>query len=130
MIPSSRAALRLLAAIVAAATRLFHEKGYESTSIQDVAEAVGILKGSLYYYIQTKEDLLYALALDGHTKGVATLEEERSWLRTISTFRPLMPSRLSPSRPSLSAEPSPLSSRGQSTTSWSMALLPSPIRLL
>ena len=43
--------------VIEAAARVFHEKGYESTSIQDIAEAVGILKGSLYYYIRSKEDL-------------------------------------------------------------------------
>jgi AcrR family transcriptional regulator len=47
--------------VLEAAARVFHEKGYESTSIQDIAEAVGILKGSLYYYIRSKEDLLYEI---------------------------------------------------------------------
>jgi AcrR family transcriptional regulator len=39
--------------------RLFASRGYEQTSIEDVANAVGVLKGSLYYYIDSKEDLLY-----------------------------------------------------------------------
>ena len=52
--------------IVAAASRLFVEKGYEQTSIQDIAEAVGVLKGSLYYYIAAKEDLLYWAVLRNH----------------------------------------------------------------
>ncbi len=41
-----------------AALRLFREKGYHATSMQDIAEAVGLYKGSLYHYIDGKEDLL------------------------------------------------------------------------
>lgn len=47
-----------LAEIVAAATRLFQEKGYHATSMQDIADGVGLQKGSLYHYISSKEDLL------------------------------------------------------------------------
>ena len=42
----------------AAALRLFKEKGYHATSMRDIANAVGINKGSLYSYIRSKEDLL------------------------------------------------------------------------
>src|SRR5207248_8865877 len=42
----------------AAALRLFKEKGYHATSMRDIAEVVGINKGSLYSYIRSKEDLL------------------------------------------------------------------------
>jgi len=44
--------------VYAAALRLFREKGYHATSMQDIAEAVGLYKGSLYHYISSKEDLL------------------------------------------------------------------------
>jgi AcrR family transcriptional regulator len=44
------------------AARVFHEKGYEQTSMDDIAEAVGLLKGSLYHYIDSKEDLLHGIA--------------------------------------------------------------------
>jgi AcrR family transcriptional regulator len=44
--------------ILEAAAKIFNEKGYHNTSIQDIADAVGMLKGSLYYYISSKEDLL------------------------------------------------------------------------
>jgi AcrR family transcriptional regulator len=43
------------------AAKVFHSKGYDASSIQDVADAVGILKGSLYHYIDTKEDLLFGV---------------------------------------------------------------------
>ena len=41
------------------AARLFAQKGYHGTSIGDLAEALGVQKGSLYAHIQGKEDLLY-----------------------------------------------------------------------
>lgn len=43
------------------ATRLFKEKGYHNTSMQDLADALGLQKGSLYYYIEGKEELLRRL---------------------------------------------------------------------
>ncbi|NKY60606.1 TetR/AcrR family transcriptional regulator [Nocardia flavorosea] len=57
--------------IMSAAANLFLEKGYDATSIQDIADSVGLLKGSLYHYVSSKEDFLfyvikdtYAIALD------------------------------------------------------------------
>lgn len=47
--------------LVGAAVELFHEKGYTATSIQDLGDAAGITKGSVYHYIETKEDLLYEI---------------------------------------------------------------------
>ena len=43
------------------ATLLFKEKGYHNTSMQDLADALGMQKGSLYYYIDSKEELLREL---------------------------------------------------------------------
>lgn len=52
--------------ILDAAATVFHEKGYAAATIQDIADAVGILKGSLYYYIDSKEDLLFEVLRDAH----------------------------------------------------------------
>ncbi len=41
---------------------LFREKGYRATSMQDIANALGIQKASVYYYIDTKLDLLRGIA--------------------------------------------------------------------
>lgn len=43
------------------ATRLFKEQGYHQTSMQDLADALGMQKGSLYYYIDSKQELLRLL---------------------------------------------------------------------
>ncbi|NIV39325.1 MAG: TetR family transcriptional regulator [Anaerolineae bacterium] len=47
--------------LLEAATHLFKEKGYHSTSMQELADAVGMQKGSLYYYIEGKDELLHRL---------------------------------------------------------------------
>lgn len=61
--------------VLAAAARVFHAHGYAEASVQDVAEELGILKGSLYHYISTKEDLLFRL-LAGTQEGVTRILEE------------------------------------------------------
>ena len=44
--------------IVFKAAKLFFKNGYAKTSTREIAEAVGISKGLLYYYISSKEDFL------------------------------------------------------------------------
>jgi TetR/AcrR family transcriptional regulator, cholesterol catabolism regulator len=61
--------------IVAKAAEIFRRNGYADTSVQDVADAVGILKGSLYYYIDSKEDLLYRVLLEVHEDAHGILDE-------------------------------------------------------
>jgi AcrR family transcriptional regulator len=47
------------------AARLFAEKGYHGTSVGDLAEAMGVQKGSLYAHIDSKADLLWEVAREG-----------------------------------------------------------------
>ena len=70
----SRAPRRRQQEILEAAARVFHAKGYESTSIQDIADSVGILKGSLYYYITSKEDLLFEIIQGVHEEALKNLD--------------------------------------------------------
>ena len=76
--------------VLDAAARVFHERGYESSSIQDIAEDLGILKGSLYYYIRSKEDLLDEILWDVHEKALANIqrldEMEGDTLQKIRAF--------------------------------------------
>ncbi len=46
------------AAIVEAAVDLFHEHGYEATSVQQVVERARVTKGAFYHHFAAKEDLL------------------------------------------------------------------------
>ena len=49
--------------IVSAAWRLFYEKGYNKTTVDDIIELSGTSKGSFYYYFSTKDELLNTLSL-------------------------------------------------------------------
>jgi AcrR family transcriptional regulator len=40
------------------ASELFSERGYASTSLQDIADAMGMSRPALYYYVRSKEDIL------------------------------------------------------------------------
>lgn len=66
------------AEIVAAGIEVFARKGYAGATIQDVAERVGVLKGSLYYYIDSKEDLLERVFASIHAEAAAIVEECRA----------------------------------------------------
>ena len=48
-------------AVIEAATRLIHLKGYQSTTLDDVLGASGVGKGNFYHYFKSKEDLGYAI---------------------------------------------------------------------
>jgi AcrR family transcriptional regulator len=61
--------------IVDAAGDVFDEKGYAAARIEDIAARVGLLKGSLYYYIDSKEDLLFAIVDGNHSRGIAVVEQ-------------------------------------------------------
>jgi AcrR family transcriptional regulator len=43
------------------AAEIFHEQGFDATSMSNIAAAVELTKAGLYYYIESKEDLLYAI---------------------------------------------------------------------
>ena len=61
------------AEILESAVRLFQEKGYHATSMQDIADEVGLQKGSLYHYISGKEQLLYEIVhgtISGYTENL------------------------------------------------------------
>ncbi len=47
------------AELLRVATGLFRERGFHATSMQDLAEALGMNRGSLYHYIESKDDLLW-----------------------------------------------------------------------
>jgi AcrR family transcriptional regulator len=56
------------------AARLFAERGYHGTSIGDLAEAMGVQKGSLYAHIKSKHDLLYETMREGANAFHAALD--------------------------------------------------------
>jgi AcrR family transcriptional regulator len=56
------------------AARLFAERGYQGTSLADLAEALGVQKPSLYHHIASKEDLLWGVACEGAEAFHAALD--------------------------------------------------------
>jgi len=59
--------------ILNAALQLFREKGFDETTMRDVAAAAGMATGAAYYYFRSKEELVTALS-------VRSAEEKRSFL--------------------------------------------------
>jgi TetR/AcrR family transcriptional regulator, cholesterol catabolism regulator len=60
--------------ILDAATEVFHRRGYSAASIQEIADEVGLLKGSLYYYIDSKEDLLFTVLSETYDLAKAQID--------------------------------------------------------
>ncbi|MGH8980535.1 MAG: TetR/AcrR family transcriptional regulator [Acidimicrobiales bacterium] len=56
------------------ALRLFTEKGFDATSLQEVADELGFTKAALYYHFKSKEDILMALHTRMHQFGREGLE--------------------------------------------------------
>ncbi|GAA3721070.1 TetR/AcrR family transcriptional regulator [Spinactinospora alkalitolerans] len=44
--------------LLAVATRLFAEKGFDRTSVQEIVDTAGVTKGAMYHYFDSKDDLL------------------------------------------------------------------------
>jgi TetR/AcrR family transcriptional regulator, cholesterol catabolism regulator len=61
--------------IVAAAAKVFRTKGYHAATVRDIAEEVGILKGSLYHHFESKEALLYLVVKEPIAQMYRTMRE-------------------------------------------------------
>ncbi|MDP9429499.1 MAG: TetR/AcrR family transcriptional regulator [Actinomycetota bacterium] len=62
-------------AFIAAATTLFAEKGFNGTSIGDLANQLGLTTASLYYHVSGKQELLLRVLEDGMSNFLNRLEE-------------------------------------------------------
>lgn len=60
--------------ILDVAADMFLQKGYEATTTQEISEAVGMLKGSLYYYVKSKEDFLFEIIRRVYDSAVEMVE--------------------------------------------------------
>lgn len=66
-----------LESILVTAVRLFNERGYDATSMEDLARALGVTKSAVYHHVSSKEELLQlgtGRALDGLFAVAATAE--------------------------------------------------------
>ena len=60
--------------IIRAAGRLFREKGYNGTTIRDIADAVGMRSGSPFYHFKSKHDILCNVTTEGIEAMLRNLE--------------------------------------------------------
>ncbi len=68
-------------AILSQAARLFNSKGSRATTLRDISETLGLTKTSLYYYVKTKEELIYQCyiaTLEHHLAGMDDIETRYS----------------------------------------------------
>lgn len=61
--------------LLKAAAGLFSRRGYHGTSMGDLADSMGILRGSLYSHINSKEDLLFDIVDQGADRFITRMEE-------------------------------------------------------
>lgn len=54
------------------AAQFFYEKGFDATSVSDIADAMNLTKAGLYYYIKGKQELLFEIM----NRGMDALEQE------------------------------------------------------
>lgn len=47
--------------IIETSVKLFNEKSYSATSVQDIVNTLGVTKAALYYYVSSKEDILFEI---------------------------------------------------------------------
>jgi len=77
--------------ILKEATRIFSEKTYHGTTLKDIADAVGMLKGSLYHYISSKDKLLADIILEAaHTLNEELVRVEHLKLDPIERLRQIV----------------------------------------
>src|SRR5262249_54297801 len=102
--PSALDETNRLGEIYRAAALLICEKGYDATSMNDIAEAVGLTKAGVYHHIEGKKDLLFRImnfGMDELDENVIIPPRRRpdaeSRLRAIATNHTrLIPSHITP----------------------------------
>lgn len=61
--------------LLACAQRLFYEKGYDCVGVQEIVDAAGVTKPTMYYYFKSKHGLLECLLEKGVSQLINGLEE-------------------------------------------------------
>ncbi|MBV8633421.1 MAG: TetR family transcriptional regulator [Burkholderiaceae bacterium] len=81
--------------LVRVSARLFREKGFDGTTIRDIAQAVGMRSGSPFYHFKSKQEILAAVMEEGLVAGLdATQKIIESDLAPQEKFRALVRSHL------------------------------------
>ncbi len=64
------------------AAKLFNQKGYERTTVRDLANAAGIQSGSLFHHFKTKEDILKSVMVDTIIFNTQRMKQEMAKAET------------------------------------------------
>ena len=64
----------LRAELIEKSAELFRTKGYENTTVRDIAAAAGVQAGSWFYHFKTKQDILAAIMEQGLERSLAEIE--------------------------------------------------------
>jgi AcrR family transcriptional regulator len=64
--------------VLETAARMFNDSGFERTALTDIAEAFGITKPSLYYYVKSKEDILFSISKLALEEMISALNRTQS----------------------------------------------------
>lgn len=75
--PRTAKGARQYASLLEAATTLFAQRGYQSASLQDIAASLGLIKASVYHYVSSKDDLLFAILESIHTEFRSNLADAK-----------------------------------------------------
>src|ERR1700690_4583547 len=71
--------------IQSVALELFAERGYEKTSLREIAERLGVTKAALYYHFKSKEDIVHSFTDDYFTEFDALVAWAREQPRSEAT---------------------------------------------
>jgi TetR/AcrR family transcriptional regulator len=78
--------------ILAESARVFNRRGFDATTLDEIAQALGVTKAALYYYVENKEDLLLQchqkaldIAIDAVRTALAEASEPDEQLRRVLT---------------------------------------------
>jgi TetR/AcrR family transcriptional regulator, cholesterol catabolism regulator len=69
------------------AARLFAQKGYHGASLSEIADALGVKAPSLYAHVDSKQEILYAIMLEGAEAFHGALDEVPEDLRVVERIR-------------------------------------------
>ncbi len=75
-----------LDSLLAVAVQVFNERGYDGTSMGDLAKRLGISKSAIYHHVESKETLL-ELALERAHKGLLAVAEEAQTLEATAVAK-------------------------------------------
>ena len=81
--------------LIRESARLFRQKGFEATSVRDIAAATGLQSGSWVYHFKTKQDILAAVMEEGLQRALERIEAiGREQLSPREHFRSLLRAHL------------------------------------